>query len=92
MTILPAPSGTRPASRRRRRKPVPAAYVSLFVPAARRRLWWYWYRCPICDTYQLGRARQLADVTGVRRGGCGHKITIVIARAYGDQAKTGVAS
>lgn len=61
----------------------PTAYVSLFVPSGRRRWWWYWYTCRTCGAYQLGRARQLADVTGARRGGCGHWVRIAVARVYG---------
>ncbi len=67
-----------------RRKPRPA-YVSLWAPAGRRRLWVYAYRCGECDTYQFGRRRSLADVTEVRKGGCGHLIEVVIARVYGGQ-------
>src|SRR5580692_9930418 len=59
------------------------AYVSLYAPAGRRRWWWYSYRCGTCGTYQLGRARELSDVTGERRAGCGHLVSIVIARTYG---------
>ena len=62
---------------------VPTAYVSLFAPAGRRRWWWYWYTCRTCSAYQLGRAPQLEDVTGTRRAGCGHLVSIVIARTYG---------
>jgi hypothetical protein len=62
------------------------AYVSLFAPSGRRRWWWYSYRCATCSTYQLGRARQLEDVTGERRGGCGHRVAIVVARVYGREA------
>jgi len=60
------------------------AYVSLYAPAGRRRLWMYLYRCPTCGTYQLGRARQLDDVTGMRRAGCRHEVSIVVARVYGN--------
>jgi hypothetical protein len=59
------------------------AYVSLYAPAGRRKWWWYSYRCATCGTYQLGRARELEDVTGERRAGCGHLVSIVIARTYG---------
>jgi hypothetical protein len=71
-----------PADRRGRR--ALSAYVSLYAPAGRRRWWWYSYRW--CGAYQLGRARQLEDVTGVRRAGCGHQVAIVIARIYGERA------
>jgi hypothetical protein len=65
-----------------RRRP-PTAYVSLFVPAQRRRWWHYWYTCRRCGTYQLGRAPRLEDVTGTRRAGCGHQVRITVARVYG---------
>lgn len=66
-------------ARRQRAKPV---FVSLYEPAGRRTWWWYSYRCPLCATYQLGRARQLDQVTGRRKGGCGHVIEVAIARTY----------
>ncbi len=65
----------------RRRRPKPA-FVSLYEPAGRRTWWWYSYRCPLCATYQLGRARQLDQVTGTRKGGCGHAIEVVVSRVY----------
>jgi hypothetical protein len=67
---------------RPRRKPRPV-YVSLFAPTGHRTQWWYSHRCRDCGTYQLGRARQLDQVTGIRRAGCGHLVEIVIARTYG---------
>jgi hypothetical protein len=60
----------------------PAAYVSLYLPFGRRTWHWYSYRCPGCGAHQLGRARRLEDVAGPRRGGCGHKLSVVIARVY----------
>jgi hypothetical protein len=65
-----------------RRRPV-STFVSLYAPSGRRRWWWYSYRCARCSTYQLGRARDLAGVTGQRRAGCGHMVEIVVARIYG---------
>ena len=67
--------------RKPRRKPR-SAYVSLYAPSGRRTWWWYSYQCRDCGAYQLGRARQLDQVTGVRKAGCGHLIEIVIARTY----------
>lgn len=61
----------------------PTAFVSLYAPAGRRRWWWYSYKCGTCGAYQLGRARDLESVTGERRAGCGHPVSIVIARTYG---------
>jgi hypothetical protein len=68
------------------RKPrnAPPVFVSAYEPLGRRRWWWYSYRCPHpnCGTYQLGRAASLDKVTGERRAGCGHRITVAIARTY----------
>jgi hypothetical protein len=77
----PPVRGRRPG-RPTRRKPQ-TAYVSLYAPTGRRKWWWYSYRCPECGAYQLGRARQLDHVTGIRKAGCGHLVEIVIARTYG---------
>lgn len=65
---------------------VPAAFVSLYAPVGRRRWWWYAYSCRVCGRHQLGRARQLDDVAGIRRAGCGHRVNVVIARVYGRSA------
>jgi hypothetical protein len=46
---------------------VPAAFVSLYLPAGHRRWHWYSYSCRTCGQHQLGRARQLEDVAGERR-------------------------
>lgn len=73
-----------------RRKARPA-YVSLWAPAGRRRLWVYAYKCAECGTYQFGRRRTLADVTEVRKGGCGHLIEVIVARVYG-RTETGAAA
>lgn len=73
------------ASGSRSRQPPRTAYVSLLSPSGRRRCWWYLYNCPACHAPQLGRARQLEDVAGPRRAGCGHQITVVIARTYGQR-------
>ncbi len=66
---------------RRATRPRPV-FVSLYEPVGRRRQWWYAYRCPACGTYQLGRARELDQVTGIRKAGCGHTVSIAIARVY----------
>ena len=70
-----------------RRKARPA-YVSLWAPAGRRRLWVYAYRCGECETYQFGRRRTLSDVTEIRKGGCGHLIEVMVARIYGSGTAT----
>lgn len=64
----------------------PAVYVSLYEPTGRRTWWWYAYSCRTCGRYQLGRAPRLEDVTGPRRAGCGHWLTIMVARTYGRAA------
>ena len=74
--------------RARRRAPL-TAYVSLYAPSGRRHWWWYSYRCPTCSAYQLGRARDLAAVTGQRRAGCGHTLEIVVARVYSSPGTAG---
>jgi hypothetical protein len=81
MSITQATQAERHARTRNHR--APSAYVSLYAPSGRRRWWWYSYRCGTCGAYQLGRARQLEDVTGERRAGCGHQVAIVVARVYG---------
>ena len=85
-----APKSTSPLTRisagDRRRRTARPAYVSLWAPAGRRRLWVYAYRCGECGAYQFGRRRTLAGVTEVRKGGCGHLIEVIIARVYGEAA------
>lgn len=80
--VAPDP-GASPRSRRGSRPP--AAFVSLYTPTGRRRQWWYAYRCDRCGRHQLGRARELENVTGQRRAGCGHQVSIIIARVYGER-------
>ncbi len=65
------------------RRQAPTSYASAYAPAGRRSWWHYAYRCACCGVHQFGRAPRLEDVTGPRRAGCGHKITVVIARIYG---------
>jgi len=55
----------------------------VYAPRGRRRWWWYSYRCRTCGAYQLGRARDLEQVTGERRAGCGHQVNVMAARIYG---------
>ena len=76
-------AGIREAGRGRQPQPRPSAYVSLLSPAGRRKQWWYLYNCPVCRMAQLGRSPELATVAGPRRGACGCRLTIVIARIYG---------
>ena len=69
-------------SRRNRRPDAPPAFVSLLVPSAHRTCWWYLVNCRICKAPHLGRARELADVTGPRRLPCKHWVTVTVARTY----------
>lgn len=74
------------AERRQRRnghRNAPTARVSLLLPAGRRTNFWYLARCPVCGAPHLGRAKELAGVTGARRLPCRHWVTVVIARTYG---------
>jgi len=64
----------------------PLAPPSVYAPLGRRRWWWYAYRCRTCGAYQFGRAKTLDAVTGVRRAGCGHDVSVMIARTYGTAA------
>lgn len=57
--------------------------VSLLVPSGRRTRWWYVATCPVCLRPHLGRAKELAGVTGTRRLPCKHWVNIVVARTYG---------
>jgi hypothetical protein len=67
-----------------RRRDAATCRVSLLVPSGRRTWWWFVGRCPACGTPFLGRARHLNDVTRERRSQCGHRLTVVIARTYGN--------
>ncbi len=78
--VCPVRGGSRRDAARQR---VPIAPASVYAPIGRRRWWWYAYRCLTCGVYQLGRARQLDQVTGQRRAGCGHAVVIMAARIYG---------
>lgn len=64
----------------------PIAPASVYAPLGRRRWWWYSYPCRTCGAYQFGRAKTLDAVTGVRRAGCGHLVSVMIARTYGAAA------
>jgi hypothetical protein len=66
-----------------RREAALTCRVSLLVPSGRRTRWWYLATCPACGAPHLGRAGELADVTGTRRLPCHHWVTIVVARTYG---------
>jgi hypothetical protein len=61
----------------------PKAYVSLYLPSGRRRWHWYAYRCRQCGRYQFGRSLRIEDVEGPRMAGCGHMVTVEVARIYG---------
>lgn len=60
----------------------PAAYVSLYAPHGRRRLWWFAYLCAHCGYGHFGRVSDEASVEGLRRSGCGRLVWIVVARTY----------
>ena len=80
------------ARRRRRRRPeAPAAFASLLVPSGRRTCWWYLITCRSCRAPHLGRSPELDSVTGPRRLPCGHWVTVVVARTYGQQRADGAA-
>ena len=66
-----------------RRREAVTCRVSLLLPSEHRKLWHYLCRCPLCGSPHLGRARELAGVTGTRRLPCGHWIVVVVARTYG---------
>ncbi len=72
----------KPAAATARKRP-PLAPASAFAPDGRRRLWHYTYGCRVCGSYHFGRSRTLDGVTGVRRAGCGHLVSVMIARTYG---------
>jgi len=65
-----------------KRQQAPLAPASVFGPVGRRKSWWYTYRCRICGAHLFGRAKTLDAVTGERRAGCGHRITVMAARIY----------
>ncbi|MEV7007542.1 hypothetical protein [Streptosporangium sp. NPDC051022] len=60
----------------------PAAYVSLYSPYGRRRMWWVAYRCPWCNFGHFGRVHSEESVEGIRRSGCGRLVWLVVARTY----------
>ena len=64
------------------KRPAPVVFASLYEPDLRRKWCWYSYRCGECGSYQLGRAATIEDATGRRRAGCGHWVTVMIARVY----------
>jgi hypothetical protein len=80
-TAESSPSATIAQSRSRRRPPL--APASVYAPRGRRRHWWYCYPCRVCNTFHFGRASELDKVTGERRAGCGHAVSVMIARVYG---------
>ena len=61
----------------------PLAPASVFAPDGRRRLWHFTYPCRVCGAHNFGRSHSLADVTGLRRATCGHLVSVMIARVYG---------
>jgi hypothetical protein len=88
MSDLPATVTRRAGGKRRE---AITCRVSLLVPDEQRTLWHYVARCPVCGRPHLGRRRELADVTGVRRLPCRHWVTIVVARTY-DRLKSETAA
>lgn len=63
----------------------PAAYVSLFAPAGRRRMWWFTFICAHCSNGHFGRVRDAESVEGLRRAGCGRLVWLVVAKTYRGQ-------
>jgi hypothetical protein len=74
-----------------RRREAITCRVSLLLPSEHRKLWHYPCRFPVCRSPHLGRARQLAGMTGTRRPPCRHWIVVVVARTYG-RTDSGAAS
>lgn len=70
------------SNHRNRRKRPPIAPASVFAPDGRRRLWHFTYPCRVCGSYNFGRSRTLAGVTGLRRATCGHLVSVAIFRTY----------
>lgn len=60
----------------------PAAYVSLYAPYGRRRMWWFTFVCPTCSFGHFGRVADEESVEGLRRAGCGRLVWLVVARVY----------
>jgi hypothetical protein len=85
VSLRRSPAATRRATARRR-ETAATCRVSLLKPAGRRTRWWYLGACPACGAPHLGRAPDLADVTGTRRLPCRHWVVIVVARTYGRDA------
>lgn len=82
MTSVTQQPDNAPLRQSARKYTPPLAPASVYAPLGRRRWWWYSYRCRSCGAYQLGRAKTLDEVTGVRRAGCGHEVTVMAARIY----------
>ena len=72
----------RPPAGQRRRDAV-TARVTLIVPGYRRLRWTYLATCPVCLAPHIGKAKELAAVTRVRKMPCGHYVSIVVARTLG---------
>jgi hypothetical protein len=88
-TTISADNVTRRARRAIQSQPgrvAPIAPASAFAPSGRRRLWAFTYSCKICEAYHIGRARDIDQVTGLRRAGCGHWVNVMAARIYGTKA------
>jgi hypothetical protein len=83
---IPRPAVTGRRKRAARRRDAVTCRVSLLAPGGRRTKWWYLATCPACGAPHLGRARELADVTGTRRLPCRHWVVVVVARTYGREA------
>lgn len=77
-----SPAATIPDAAGAARNRPPLAPASVYAPLARRRWWWYAYRCRTCGAHQFGRAKTLDRVAGVRRAGCGHQVSVMAARIY----------
>jgi hypothetical protein len=90
-TLMPSVRRGTATRRKAARNRPPLAPASVYAPLGRRRYWWYSYPCRTCGTYHFGRARELDEVTGVRRAGCGHQVNVMLARVYG-RAGSGAAA
>jgi hypothetical protein len=66
-----------------RRRTAATCRVSLLVPGGRRRWWHFLATCPVCREPHMGRSKELAGVTGIRRLPCQHWVQVVVARTYG---------
>ena len=84
MTAAAQVTATDPGPVPRASADVPLTPVLLYPPGGRRTWWWFTYECVTCGVLQFGRARERDGVPGARRGGCGHRLEVVVASTLGD--------